>query len=88
MKGGGCELIKNFLDFTVAMVLLLLLWPILLIIGICIKCETPGPIFFRQIRMGKGGKPFSVFNMEELPEIKFLKFSFNGNFILLGSTDN
>ena len=26
--------------------------------------------------------------MEELPEIKFLKFSFNGNFILLGSTDN
>ncbi len=26
--------------------------------------------------------------MEDIPEIKFLKFSFNGNYILLGSTDN
>jgi hypothetical protein len=26
--------------------------------------------------------------MEEIPEIKFLKFSFNGQFILLGSVEN
>ena len=26
--------------------------------------------------------------MEDVPEIKFLKFSYNGQYILLGSTDN
>ena len=33
-------------------------------------------------------KPFSIFNLEEVPEIKFMKFSFNGTYILLGSAEN
>ena len=39
------------------------------LVGICailIKLETPGPIFFRQLRVGLGGRPFTVFKLRTM----------------------
>jgi lipopolysaccharide/colanic/teichoic acid biosynthesis glycosyltransferase len=48
------------LDIVVAAIALILLSPILLIIGIIIRLESSGPAVFRQRRIGRGVKPFTV----------------------------
>ena len=49
---------KRLLDLAVASSAVLLLWPVLLIIAITIKLDSPGPVVFRQRRLGRGGRPF------------------------------
>ena len=49
---------KRFIDFAGATVGLLMLAPILLVVAILVKRESPGPILFRQRRLGRDGKPF------------------------------
>jgi lipopolysaccharide/colanic/teichoic acid biosynthesis glycosyltransferase len=48
----GYYFIKRMLDFTVALVLLIFLSPIMLVVGILIFVYSPGPIFFSQERVG------------------------------------
>lgn len=48
------------LDVIVAAIALLLLSPVLLIIAIVVRVESPGPALFRQRRIGRGVKPFTV----------------------------
>lgn len=51
---------KRFFDLTISLSILILtalLWPL---IALIIKVESPGPVFFRQIREGRNGKPFSI----------------------------
>ena len=40
--------------------------PALLVIGLAVRLESPGPILFRQRRLGIGGKPFTVFNFRTM----------------------
>lgn len=54
------EFFKRIFDFIFASVLLCVSLPLWLIISIIIKSESPGPVFFRQIRIGQGGKPFKL----------------------------
>lgn len=49
---------KRTLDIVVASIGLVLLAPLMLLIAIAIKLDSPGPVLFRQVRIGKGGKPF------------------------------
>src|SRR5688572_6179789 len=51
---------KRILDVVVAGILLVLLSPLLLLIAIVVRCETPGPALFRQDRYGQGLWPFVV----------------------------
>ncbi len=54
------EFLKRIFDFFAGIMLLtasLPLWPI---IGLIIKIESPGPIFYKQTRIGQGGKPFRL----------------------------
>lgn len=51
---------KQVLDFLGACILTLLLLPIIIIIGLIIKLDDGGPIFYRQTRVGKGGKLFRI----------------------------
>jgi lipopolysaccharide/colanic/teichoic acid biosynthesis glycosyltransferase len=50
--------LKRAMDLIISSLSLLLLGLPFLIIGILIKFDSPGPIFFRQERIGKNGKPF------------------------------
>lgn len=52
--------IKRLADAALVLVLLPLLLLPLLIVAIGIKLDSPGPVFFRQQRMGLGGRPFRV----------------------------
>jgi exopolysaccharide biosynthesis polyprenyl glycosylphosphotransferase len=51
---------KRGLDFFGSLLLLLLLSPILLAIAIAIKIDSRGPVFFLQVRAGRGQRPFRV----------------------------
>jgi lipopolysaccharide/colanic/teichoic acid biosynthesis glycosyltransferase len=51
---------KRTLDLLLATAGLLVLSPVLLLLGIWIKIDSSGPIFFRQERVGRGGVPFRI----------------------------
>ncbi len=51
-------ILKWIFDRVVALIGLLFLWPVLLVVAILIKVKMPGPVFFVQKRVGKGGKLF------------------------------
>lgn len=51
---------KRVLDLTSSFLGLILLSPFLLIIALWIKMDSKGPIFFRQLRVGKNGKDFYI----------------------------
>lgn len=50
---------KRVLDVTGAILMLLLLSPVMLACAILIKLDSPGPVIFRQQRVGQGGKLFT-----------------------------
>ena len=54
------QAIKRMLDIIVASLLLFLLAPLFALIAIAIKLESPGPIIFRQRRLGLHGRPFEI----------------------------
>jgi len=52
--------IKRVMDFIGAAVALTLTAPLMVMIGALVKASSPGPIFYRQERMGLDGKPFMM----------------------------
>ena len=52
--------LKPLFDRTVALVGLLLLWPVLLVIALLVRVKIGKPVFFVQERIGKDGKPFRI----------------------------
>ena len=52
---------KRALDITVAAVLLVLAAPLMLLIALAIKLDSPGPVIFRQRRVGKDGRLFTFY---------------------------
>jgi exopolysaccharide biosynthesis polyprenyl glycosylphosphotransferase len=58
--------IRRMIDFLGSLFLLMLLFPLFLIVSICIKLESPGPIFYTQTRCGKNGRHFPVFKFRSM----------------------
>ncbi len=54
------EFFKRIFDFVFAFILLIGTLPFWLIIGLIIKNESSGPIFYKQVRISQGGKPFKL----------------------------
>lgn len=52
-------ILKYGFDRIMAFIGLLLLWPLFVVVAIFIKVKMPGPIFFTQRRVGKGGRLFN-----------------------------
>jgi lipopolysaccharide/colanic/teichoic acid biosynthesis glycosyltransferase len=58
--------VKRALDVAASLTLLLLLSPILLLIAVLLKLTSPGPILFRQERVGRGAKPFAMLKFRSM----------------------
>lgn len=57
---------KRFIDCTLSILGLIVFGIPMLIIAICIKCDSKGPVFFKQERLGKGMKPFTVYKFRTM----------------------
>ncbi|MBL8006858.1 MAG: sugar transferase [Ignavibacteria bacterium] len=57
---------KRIFDYTAAFSGIVLLSPFFLIISLLIKLTSPGEIFYRQIRIGKDGKPFKFYKFRSM----------------------
>jgi exopolysaccharide biosynthesis polyprenyl glycosylphosphotransferase len=58
--------IKRVIDIVGGTVGLLLSLPIIFIFGAIVYCESPGPIFYRQRRSGRNGKPFDIIKIRSM----------------------
>jgi exopolysaccharide biosynthesis polyprenyl glycosylphosphotransferase len=52
--------IKRLTDLVFSLLVLLVSWPLLVLAAIAIKLDSPGPIFYRQERLGQDGEPFHI----------------------------
>lgn len=59
-------MVKRGFDLFWASVGLLLLWPLFLVVGLLIKLEGRGPVFFRQQRVGWHGVPFQMWKFRTM----------------------
>jgi lipopolysaccharide/colanic/teichoic acid biosynthesis glycosyltransferase len=59
-------MLKRIFDLKCSILGLIILSPLFLIIAILIKLDSPGPIFFRQERVGKNGKPFRIYKFRTM----------------------
>ena len=57
---------KRLFDIIASGIGLLLLCPLFLIIGIWIKLDSSGPIFYRQVRVGKNNQDFRIFKFRSM----------------------
>lgn len=58
--------IKRAFDIIGALSAVVLLSPLMLLIAILIRLESPGPILFRQSRVGRGGRSFVIFKFRSM----------------------
>ena len=65
-RTGSKLVIKSLLDRTAAAIALTLLAPIFAAIAIRIRIEDGGPVFFKQIRVGRNGQPFKVWKFRTM----------------------
>ena len=63
---GFNRIIKRIFDLLVASVSLLILWPIMLVVAIAIKLDSPGPAILRQERVGENGRLFRVYKFRSM----------------------
>ncbi len=59
-------MLKRLFDIVFSLFGLILVSPLFLVISILIKRESPGPVFYRGIRMGKNGKSFKIFKFRTM----------------------
>ena len=60
------KLCKRIFDLLASAIGLILLSPLLLAIAVFIKLKMPGPVLFRQERIGRNGKPFTIFKFRSM----------------------
>jgi exopolysaccharide biosynthesis polyprenyl glycosylphosphotransferase len=60
------RLIKRGMDIVGALVGLVLAAPLLAVFGALVRYESPGPMLFKQERMGKNGRPFLLFKIRSM----------------------
>jgi exopolysaccharide biosynthesis polyprenyl glycosylphosphotransferase len=63
---GGSLKIKEIMDIIVTGLLSLLVSPLMIFVGLIIKLDSPGPIFYSQLRTGLYGKPFRVYKFRSM----------------------
>jgi lipopolysaccharide/colanic/teichoic acid biosynthesis glycosyltransferase len=57
---------KRALDVLLSAVLLLLAAPVLVLLAVIVRLESPGPAFYRQPRIGRHGRPFAMYKLRTM----------------------
>lgn len=60
------RIIKRYLDIVLASVALALAWPIMAITALAIKLDSPGPVIFKQKRLGYHGREFDFYKFRSM----------------------
>lgn len=58
--------LKRALDVVAALIALAVLSPLMLLVALAIKLTSPGPVIFRQSRVGQGGAPFMMYKFRSM----------------------
>ena len=59
-------MVKRLFDFVICIMMLPLVCPLLLVIAMIIKNNSPGPVFYRGVRIGLNGKPFKIYKFRTM----------------------
>ena len=59
-------ILKRIFDIVVSLIMLIILLPVFIFLGIAIKIDSKGPIFFRQERITQYGKTFKIFKFRTM----------------------
>ena len=65
-KRRGSLALKRCFDVAVSAIMLLILAPVFLVLAIAIKLDSPGPVFYRQVRVTQYGKEFRIFKFRSM----------------------
>jgi lipopolysaccharide/colanic/teichoic acid biosynthesis glycosyltransferase len=57
---------KRAFDLVASGAGLVVLLPLFVVVAVLIKLDTPGPVFFRQVRVGRHGRPFRIFKFRSM----------------------
>lgn len=57
---------KRAIDIAASSAGLAVSWPVLAGIAVAIKLDSPGPVIYRGVRAGKGGKPFKIYKFRSM----------------------
>ena len=60
------RILKRSFDLVFSSAIILLTSPLLLIITVCVRLSSPGPVLFRQERVGRDGKPFIMYKFRSM----------------------
>jgi exopolysaccharide biosynthesis polyprenyl glycosylphosphotransferase len=63
---GGSRILKAVVDRLAAAALLLALAPMLLVLAVAVRWGSPGPVLFRQVRVGKDGREFVMYKFRTM----------------------
>jgi exopolysaccharide biosynthesis polyprenyl glycosylphosphotransferase len=58
--------VKRLLDIAFSLILLILLAPVFVVVAVLIQLYSPGPVFFRQVRMGLNKRRFRIFKFRTM----------------------
>ncbi|MBI3802505.1 MAG: TIGR03013 family PEP-CTERM/XrtA system glycosyltransferase [Nitrospirae bacterium] len=65
-RSGFAKWSKRVTGILSSTVILIVTFPVMVLLGIAIKLDSPGPIFFRQERVGEEGRPFMLFKFRSM----------------------
>lgn len=63
---GFDRIVKRWFDLIVSLLILLVTWPVMLLVALAIRLDSPGPAVFMQERIGENGRPFRMYKFRSM----------------------
>lgn len=61
-----CAKLKRLIDIAIATIALTVLVPVFVLVALFVRLDSPGPLFFRQVRVGRGGREFRIWKFRSM----------------------